>query len=307
MLIAFILDWILGDPQWLPHPVRWMGKAIAWGEPRFRRIPIHPIVTGGIFALVLILGTWGIAMIFLFVAQLIHPLLKTVIEIIMMFYCISVQSLRTSALDVYDALKRRNLDSAKYFVSRIVGRDTNKLSDKGIIRATIETVAENLVDGVISPLFYIAIGGAPLGLAYKMVNTLDSMIGYQNEIYKDFGKIAARIDDVANYIPARISIFIVAISAQILCRNGKLSLKTGFKEGKNHTSPNSGYSEAAFAGALGIKLGGPNTYKGVLVSKPYIGAQFGEVHIEHIVQACDIMLLSSILWVFICIGGRFFV
>jgi len=188
------------------------------------------------------------------------------------------------------------IDEAKAKVSLIVGRDVEKLTERGIVKATIETVAENLVDGVISPLFFAVIGGAPLAIAYKMVNTLDSMVGYKNEKYIHFGKAAARIDDISNYIPARLSVPIISLAAQILSRKGLNAFKTATLEGKNHSSPNAGFPEASFAGAMGVKLGGLNYYHGRLVHKPYIGKLFGEADIKHIKKACDLMMMSSVIW-----------
>jgi adenosylcobinamide-phosphate synthase len=163
-------------------------------------------------------------------------------------------------------------------------------------RAAVETVAENLVDGVISPLFFAAIGGAPVAMAYKMANTLDSMIGYKNEKYLYFGRAAAWLDDVLNYVPARLSVPVIALAAQLLAGKGARAFETAVKEGANHSSPNAGLPEAAFAGALAVKLNGPNTYNGKLVDKPYIGVHFGQTKIEHIKRSCDLMMLSSILW-----------
>ena len=171
-----------------------------------------------------------------------------------------------------------------------------------ISRATVETVGENLVDGVISPLFYAAIGGAPLAMAYKMINTLDSMIGYKNDKYRDFGKLAARIDDVANFIPARLSIPVISLAAQIIDRKGVRTFQTALSEGANHTSPNAGYSEAAFAGALGIRLGGPNYYHGRIVSKPFLGIPFTQINSNHNKKACDLMLLSTLIWMVVVVG-----
>jgi adenosylcobinamide-phosphate synthase len=184
----------------------------------------------------------------------------------------------------------------------IVGRDVDDYQADGIARAAVETVSENLVDGVISPLFFAAIGGAPLAMAYKMVNTLDSMIGYKNQKYLYFGRAAAWLDDVLNYVPARLSVPIIALAAQLLDGKGARAFETAVKEGANHSSPNAGLPEAAFAGALAVKLNGPNLYNGKLVDKPYIGVRFGKAKIENIKQSCDIMMLSSILWLGIVWG-----
>lgn len=299
---AFLLDQILGDPLFLPHPIRWMGKAIELLEPAFRKISKNLVVSGTFFAIFLILNAWVFTYIIVVIAGKLHPILGIVIEIVLIYWCISVKSLKQSAMEVSRTLMNGGIKEAKEKVSLIVGRDVEKMNEKGIVNATIETVAENLVDGVISPLFFAVIGGAPLGIAYKMVNTLDSMVGYKNDKYIHFGKAAARIDDIANFIPARLSVLIISLAAQILSRKGLYTLKTAIKEGKDHTSPNAGFPEASFAGAMGIKLGGPNYYHGRLVHKPYIGKLFREADIKHIKKACDLMVLSSILGIVILWG-----
>ncbi|MCF8070283.1 MAG: adenosylcobinamide-phosphate synthase CbiB [Desulfobacterales bacterium] len=296
LLAAFALDFILGDPRWMPHPIRWMGNAIDAMEPLFRSLIPDITVAGGIFAVTLIGGTWIITYTVIALAYKVHPALSVIIEIILIYYCISAKSLEKAAMDVSNALKAKNLEEAKQKVSMIVGRETGNLSEDGVARAATETVAENLVDGFISPIFFAAIGGSPMAMAYKMINTLDSMVGYKNETYFQFGKVAAKIDDIANFIPARLSVSVIAFAAQILYGKGKRAFKTAFVEGSNHASPNAGYSEAAFAGALAIRLGGPNCYHGSLVEKPYIGTRFGRIKIDHIKKACDLMLLSSVIW-----------
>ncbi|MBW2562865.1 MAG: cobalamin biosynthesis protein CobD [Deltaproteobacteria bacterium] len=299
---AFLLDLILGDPQFLPHPIRWMGKAIELLEPAFRIISKNLSVSGALFALFLISSAFAITFIIVVIAGKLHPVFGIVIEIVIIYWCISVKSLKQSAMNVCRSLMDNRIDEAKAKVSLIVGRDVEKLTESGIVKATIETVAENLVDGVISPLFFAVIGGAPLAIAYKMVNTLDSMVGYKNEKYIHFGKAAARIDDISNFIPARLSVPIISLAAQILSRKGLNAFKTAALEGKYHSSPNAGFPEASFAGAMGIKLGGPNYYHGRLVHKPYIGKLFGKADITHIKKACDLMMLSSILWLVILWG-----
>jgi adenosylcobinamide-phosphate synthase len=294
---AFILDLIFGDPESMPHPIRWMGRSINAFETRFRKFNVSLKTSGAILAILLILLTWSLTLILVLSAQIIHPVLRTCIEILIIYYCISIRSLEKSSMKVYWFLKHGKLSDAKKNLSFIVGRDVEKLSEQGVAMATIETVAENLVDGVISPLFFAAIGGAPLAMAYKMVNTLDSMIGYKNKKYEQFGKAATRIDDFANFIPARLSVPIITLTVQILSGKGRRAFKTAIKDGSNHSSPNAGYPEAAFAGGLGIKLGGPNYYGEKLVSKPYIGEKYGEAEAEHIKKACDIMMLSSLLWI----------
>ena len=293
---AFTLDILLGDPYCLPHPVRWMGKAIERLEPPFRRLNINLTFSGALYAAVLILGTWLLTFLVLAAAHRIHPLFKTLLDIVLIYYCISIRSLENAAMEIKQYLEEKKIQPARDKVAMIVGRDIANYNENGLARATVETVAENLVDGVTAPLFFAAIGGAPLALAYKMTNTLDSMVGYKNQTYQQFGKASARIDDFLNYIPARLSVPVIALAAQFLSGRGERSLRTAVCEGANHTSPNAGYPEAAFAGALAVKLNGPNYYNGKLVDKPYIGVRFGHSAPGHIKKACDIMMLSSVLW-----------
>ncbi len=304
---AFALDLCLGDPRFLPHPVRWMGKSIEKFEAPFRKLTLPPAISGAIFTATLVFGIWGLTALLLFVAQTVHPMVKTGMEIIFIYYCLSARSLQDAAMEVSRCLQQERLADAKTKVALIVGRDVDDYQADGVARAAVETVAENLVDGVISPLFFAAIGGAPLAMAYKMVNTLDSMIGYKNETYMHFGKTAARLDDILNYVPARLSIPIIALAAQFLAGKGARAFKTAVREGANHSSPNAGLPEAAFAGALAVKLNGPNFYNGRLVEKPYIGIQFGKAQIAHIKRSCDIMMLSSIIWLSIIWGARYLI
>ena len=293
---AFFLDLLIGDPQFAHHPVRYMGKAIAFAEPRFRRLPFGLRISGGLFALSLVSGTWAAAVFLLSLCGWFHPFLKTGVQILLVYFCISCGGLASSAMGVFAMLRMGKSLRAKEKLAMIVGRDVQNLSETGIARAAVETVAENLVDGVLSPLFFLLIGGVPLMVTYKMVNTLDSMVGYKNETYKAFGMVSARTDDAANYLPARISVFVIALAAFVLNRKGKRAFETGRREGRNHSSPNSGFSEAAFAGALGVKLGGPNVYHGKTVVKPFIGKVFREVQSGDIPKACDLMVLSAFLF-----------
>jgi len=299
---AFALDIMLGDPHYLPHPVRWMGQAIEKFEPPFRSIHPNLTISGALYAAVLILGTWLLVFLVQAAAHRIHPLLKTLLDIVLIYYCISIRSLEDAAMEVSQCLEQKNIQTTRDKVAMIVGRDIANYKEDGLARATVETVAENLVDGVIAPLFFAAIGGAPLALAYKMTNTLDSMVGYKNKTYEQFGKASARIDDLLNYIPARLSVPVIALAAQILSGFGERSLMTAVSEGANHSSPNAGYPEAAFAGALALKLNGPNYYNGMLVDKPYIGVRFGQSSPGHIKKACDLMMLASFLWLLVVWG-----
>lgn len=301
---AFILDIFIGDPRRLPHPVRWMGKAILVAEPIFRKIRPNLFFAGFLFAATLVLLTWATSFLVVKAAYFLHPLCGAGIEIVLIYYAISVRSLRDSAQEVGQVLSRQTLQQAREKLAWIVGRDVQQLTSRGVIRAAVETVAENLIDGVVSPLFYAAIGGAPLAMAYKMINTLDSMVGYKNEKYIEFGKASARLDDAVNYIPARLALPVISFAAQILYRRGSHALKTARKEGRNHTSPNAGFSEAAFAGALSVKLGGANYYHGRLVQKPHIGVLFGDAEIGHIKKANNLMLLSAVLWLALVWGAQ---
>jgi len=293
---AFALDLLIGDPRSLPHPVRWMGRAIEAAEPLFRRMTRSAVLAGLLFTAVLVTAAWSLTTGLLSVAGSLHAGGRTVLEIILIGYCLSARSLADAATTVLKTLKNNGLSAARAELSMIVGRDVAGLDAPGVRRALVETVAENLVDGVLSPLFYAAIGGAPLAIAYKMVNTLDSMVGYRNEAYADFGKASARLDDAANYIPARLSVPVIALAAHLLGAPAKRSLAAALREGRCHASPNAGFPEAAFAGALGARLNGPSTYGGRLVQKPWLGAGFLDPGPQHVRRACDLMWLSSLLW-----------
>ena len=299
---AFVLDLILGDSPSFPHPVRWMGKAIDFLEPYFRKIPGGLVVSGFIFTTFLVIAAGVLTWLVLQIAHWLSPYAKNGIEIILIYFCISARSLEKAALEIHRDLVAHKVMAARKKVAMVVGRDVDKYGEEGLSRATVETVAENLVDGVIAPIFFAAIGGAPFAMMYKMVNTLDSMIGYKNEKYISFGKVSARLDDALNYIPARLSIPIICLATEILSGQGKRSFRTAIVEGANHSSPNAGYPEAAFAGALAVKLNGPNYYGGKLVTKPYIGVAFENTLPEHIIKACHIMLLASGIWVAVVWG-----
>ena len=264
LLVGWILDLLLGDPQWLPHPVVWFGKAIAACEHKLNR-GHHRKAKGAVVAILLIALvfalTWLIRCWLLSLSSYLLLLFDTVI----IFYCLAGTTLIREVRDVFFALDR-SLEEGRQQVARIVGRDTSELSAQEVRTAALETLAENLSDGVIAPLFWFSLLGTPGMLAYKMVNTLDSMIGYKTERYKDFGCWAAHIDDVANYIPARLTALLMILAS------GKLNLLAFvWKNGPRHASPNSGYPEAALAGILNCRFGGPHYYFGQLFDKPYIG------------------------------------
>ena len=298
---AFALDAALGDPRALPHPVRWMGRAIEKAEPFFRKRIPHERLAGLLFALSLILGCWALAALTVRLAYQVHGLCGFAVETLLLLYCLSARSLAQAGMEIHALLTAGEVDRARAQVAMIVGRDVERYQADDIARATVETVAENVVDGVLSPLFFAAIGGAPLAIAYKMINTLDSMVGYKNPRYLLFGRAAARIDDVANFLPSRLSVLVIALAARLLAGlASRRALRTAWHEGAHHASPNAGYPEAAFAGALGVRLNGPNFYHGVLVDKPFIGKALGTVGIHHIKLACCLMTLTSLLG---CLGA----
>jgi cobalamin biosynthesis protein CobD len=293
---AFALDALLGDPRWLPHPVRWMGWTIAKAEPLFRRWIADERLAGLCCALSLIVGWWGLAALITGLGWRLHGMVGCAVETVLLFYCLSARSLGQAAMGVHRSLAAGTVDQARSEVAMIVGRDVDQYQSDDIARATVETVAENVVDGVLSPLFFAAIGGAPLAVAYKMINTLDSMVGYKNSRYLLFGRAAARIDDIANFVPARLSVLLIGIAAwRTPGLAARRALATAWHEGAHHASPNAGYPEAAFAGALGVRLNGPNMYHGILVDKPYIGKDFGCVDMGHIPLACRLMTHASLL------------
>ncbi len=263
LVIAWILDLLLGDPLWMSHPVIWFGKAIGFCEYRFNKGNLRRL-KGGLTAVLLIAMTYIITW---WLLRLISSLLwlSLLVQTILIFYCLAGTTLIREVRMVYSAVDR-SLEDGRHQVGRIVGRDTASLSAQEIRTAGLETLAENLSDGVVAPLFWLALLGIPGMMAYKMVNTLDSMIGYKNERYRQFGMVAARIDDIANYIPARLTAFLMVVAS------GKLKL-LGFvkKYGPKHASPNSGYPESALAGILDCRFGGTHDYFGESVYKPYIG------------------------------------
>ena len=292
--LALALDLLIGDPRSLPHPIVFMGKAIERSETFFRRHVKNVFVSGLLFALFLIVSTWMLGGFCVWLALFINPVLGDVVQVVLLFFCFSTKSLAKAATEVGDALESQGLEAGQRAVAMIVGRETHRLDEAGVVKASVETVAENFVDGFLSPLFFALIGGVPMALAYKMVNTMDSMVGYRNERYLLFGRAAARIDDVANFIPARLSVPVISLAAAILSpKRGRAALMTGLAEGRRHKSPNAGYPEAAFAGALGARLGGPNFYHGTLVEKPFIGTRYTDPKQETIPRACELMVLAS--------------
>lgn len=281
LFIGCLADCILGDPTSLPHPIVGFGKIISWGNKIFNK-GNRKVLKGAIFSLCLILISFFSMYYILWGLELINIWLKIIFSSIVVFYCLAGKTLIDEVKQVFVAVDT-SLDAGRKQVARIVGRDTSQLSRQQIQKASLETLAENLSDGVIAPLFWFAILGTPGMFAYKMINTLDSMIGYKNDKYKDFGCWAAHIDDIANYIPARLTAVLMAMVS------GKKGILLFVKRyGSQHASPNSGYPESALAGILNCRFGGPNSYFGQIVDKPYIGNNERELSFEDMIVAISV-------------------
>lgn len=297
---AYVLDLIFGDPRRFPHPVKGIGFLIK----KFERLLYKDSKLAGCLLVVIVVGvsfgmSWGVVKI----CYMINIWIAVAISIGIIYTTLSIKDLKVESMQVYYALKRDDIVGARKNLSMIVGRDTYNLNREEIIRATVETIAENTVDGIISPMFYAFWGGAPLAIAYKAVSTLDSMIGYKTSKYMKFGWVAARLDDVLNFIPARISILIMPIASLLIGKSGVNSFKIAIRDGNKSSSPNAGIPEAAVAGALGIRLGGPVLYGGKEVNKPYIGDGKNELELVCITSALEISLITSFLTL---IGGIIF-
>lgn len=300
IFIGYLLDIAFGDPYWLPHPIRFIGKGIKKLEGLLRRFfntGQKAKVGGTVLALTTIISTYLITFLLINTLQIYSSFFAGAVEAFMIFQILATKSLARESKKVYFPLKSHEILKARKFVSYIVGRDTNSLDEIGITRATVETIAENISDGIIAPLFYMFIGGAPLGMAYKAINTLDSMVGYKNQKYKDFGWASAKIDDLANFIPARLTAFLIILACALLRYDYKNSFKITLRDRKNHSSPNCGYPEAAVAGALNIQLGGTNIYFGKPIYKPTIGDKIRALEFEDINRTIRIMYVSSFLGV----------
>ena len=288
LLLGYLLDLIFGDPERLPHPIVWFGKLISWGEHRLNRGQ-HRMAKGAVMSVAYILLVffvlWGL------IRLIPNAILWGVLNTIIIFYCLAGTTLIREVRNVFLALDE-SLEAGRKQVARIVGRDTSELTSQEVRTAALETLAENLSDGVIAPLFWLAVLGVPGMVAYKMVNTLDSMIGYRTERYKDFGCWAARIDDIANYIPARLTAVLMVIAS------GKLSLlKFVWRNGRKHASPNSGYPEAALAGALDCRFGGPHYYFGELFDKPFIGENERDLTTADMLKAVRINRIAEVMMI----------
>lgn len=297
LIIGFILDFFIGDPHNLPHPIRFIGILISKTE-KFLRSKFkgkNEYILGVILSLIIMIVSVSIPIILLIISNKISPYLKLIVESIMCYQIVAAKSLKKESMKVYYALKKNDLEDARKKVSMIVGRDTESLDEKGVIKAAVETVAENTSDGVIAPIFYILIGGAPLGFLYKAINTMDSMVGYKNERYINFGRFSAKLDDVVNYIPSRISARLMIIASFVLRLNYKGAIKVYKRDRYNHKSPNSAHTEAVCAGALNIQLAGNAYYFGKLYKKPTIGDNIRPINKNDIVLANRLMYVSALI------------
>lgn len=299
VVCGFLLDLLFGDPRWLYHPVRVIGNGISLLEKGLRKIfpktKAGERMGGAILVILIVTFSAGIPCLILLVAYRYKIWLGFVLESFMCYQLLATRSLRDESKKVYDALKEGNLEKSRYAVSMIVGRDTQNLTEEGVTKAAVETVAENTSDGIIAPLFYMMIGGAVLGFAYKAVNTMDSMVGYKNERYQYFGTAAARLDDVLNYIPARLSAWIMILASCLAGLNGKNAVKIYRRDRSKHASPNSAHTEAVMAGALEIQLAGDAWYFGKLHKKPFIGDPIRKIEIEDIPRSHKLMYTTAVL------------
>ena len=296
--IAYVLDLIFGDPQNIIHPVQIIGKMINIGEKsllgkKYKSDRKYKFFAGMILNITVISLTYGITYLIRRTSE--NSIILTVAEIYLMYTVFSINSLAREGNRVYNILKEGNIERARKDLSYLVSRDTETMDEKMIIRSTMETISENTVDGIVAPMLYMFLGGLPLSMTYKAINTFDSMVGYKNEKYMDFGKFSAKLDDVANFIPARITGILIVIASMILGYDYKNSLKIFIRDRKNHSSPNSGHAEAGVAGALGVQFGGRVSYFGKEVDKPVIGDKIKDFELEDIKKNIKIMYVASFL------------
>ena len=317
LMTGVLLDFIIGDPVWMPHPIRLIGRYIAWLEGKLYKKDggRANIKTGGLLVLLVLTSTVLVTGAVLIASYIINPYFGMAVEAVLTCYVLAARCLYNESIKVAKLLKQGDLPGARKALSMIVGRETDKLDEAGVIRAAVETVAENTSDGVIAPLMYTALGGPILGMLYKSVNTMDSMLGYRNERYEYFGRVAARTDDVMNFIPSRISALLMIGAAFVLhifdrayrpsdgCRIWK-------RDRRKHLSPNSAQTESTCAGALGVSLGGPSRYHGKIVDKPYLGDSTRQIEIRDIRRAnmlmfaseCHLMFIVLIVTCVLCIS-----
>lgn len=311
LLIGFGMDLILGDPHGFPHPVAAIGKLISGLEKRLRRLFPATVrgenIAGGVLW-VLVAGLSTVVPAFvLWGCRLVSPWLRLVVESAMCWQILATKSLRVESMKVYTALETGDLQASRYAVSMIVGRDVSRLDEAGVARAAVETVAENTSDGVVAPLVFLALGGAPLGFFYKAVNTMDSMLGYVEPPYKNIGLVPARLDDVMNFLPARLSALLMLAAGALLGMDAKQGWKIFRRDRFNHASPNSAQTESVCAGLLGLRLAGDAWYYGVLHKKPYIGDALRDIEHRDIPRACRLLYGTAFFALAVCGGIKLLV
>lgn len=299
LICSYLADLFFGDPEGFAHPVRGMGRLIKFLENRLRTNSAKWIErTKGIILTFVVVGiSTYLAYLSIKLSRSFSPFLGSLVWVYLGYTTLSIKDLQVKVKAILRKTEKDSLVQARKELAKIVSRDTQNLSKDKIALATIESIAENTNDGIIAPLFYLILGGPILAIAYKSINTLDSMVGYKNERYLHFGWFSAKLDDIANFIPARVSGFLISLSSLARGERAKESFKTMIKDGKKHLSPNSGISEAAMAGALGIRLGGPSTYKGRLSEKPYLGGERRALQSSFISEALTISLIASLLMI----------
>ena len=299
LVMGYILDLIFGDPYWMPHPVRFIGNLISILEKVIRRFmpkTKRGEYIGGIILTVMVVSiSMVIPLVIILMAKSINTYLALTVETFMCYQILATKSLKVESMNVYDELAKNDLPSARKAVSMIVGRDTKDLTFSGVAKAAVETVAENTSDGIIAPMIFIAIGGAPMGFFYKAINTMDSMVGYKNEKYMNFGRFAAKLDDVVNYLPARISAYQMILSSFFLRYDYKNAFKIYKRDRYNHASPNSAQTESVCAGALDVQLAGNAYYFGKLYEKPTIGDDIREINYDDIKKANRLLYCTSFI------------
>lgn len=296
-LAGFVLDLLFGDPHWLPHPIRLIGRLISFLEKKLYDETKNLRARGSVLVVLVLLITGVVSGGILYFVYRIQPVAGCAVESIMTYQILAVRSLKVESMKVYDALQTGTIEDARRAVSMIVGRDTACLNEAGVTKAAVETVAENTSDGVIAPMIALAVGGPFLGFLYKAVNTMDSMIGYKNDRYLLFGRTAAKLDDVVNYLPARISAYLMIAAAYLAGRDfdGTRAFSVYRRDRRKHASPNSAHTEAVCAGALGVRLAGDASYFGKIVKKPYIGDDVRPVEISDIRRANRLLYVTAFL------------
>ncbi len=308
LVIGFAVDLLVGDPHSIPHPVVLIGKLISFLERALRRVfprtERGENIAGGVLWLLVAAASTAVPALLLWLCQRVSPWLRLVVESAMCWQILAARSLRDESMKVYAALETGDISASRRAVSMIVGRDTAALDDAGVTRAAVETVAENTSDGVVAPLVFLALGGAPLGFFYKAVNTMDSMLGYVEPPYKHIGLVPAKMDDAMNFFPARLSALLMLAAGVMLGMDGKNGWRIFCRDRYNHASPNSAQTESVCAGLMGLRLAGDAWYHGVLHKKKYIGDPVREIEHQDIPRACRLMYVTALLALALCAGVK---